>query len=1051
MALFRRFFYRKPPDRLLEISERVYVFDCCFSSDVLDEDEYSTYMNGIVAQLQDYYPDAAFMVFNFKEGGRRSQLSDVLTQYDMKGGWPVLAFMLAALLLYRKQYTGEQKTLEMVYKQAPKELLHLLTPLNPQPSQLRYLQYISRRNFRLDRPPSDSPLELDCIILRILPLYDGGRGCRPVVRVYSQDSHSKTSSRSSKLLFTTSNMKKHLRFYQQEECEIVKVDINQRVQGDVVLDRDEIDVLWDVKDQISREFRAEVLFSDADSVPSIITSEAIDEDDDESVASPEEFFEAEEIFSSLFDGKDGRGEFDNHTIQVRAQDDESHHKVARKVDLQHHAFQGYPADEAIHRHDRKMEPNSNWLGNKILHSESRSVIADVSSNAEAKSEDAGICKTSEEKENKQSPEVPTLMKKIDKQDAVGSSKKTKQQDSQSSAARLARPNSISRWIPSNKGSYTNSMHVYYPPSRHNSAPALLALSKDSPSGGKSKPQLVNAASEAIATAGRSSVSGRGKHASCPSSLDLSLAQEVSSPPFSSNPQVGHEVQELSPDQLAPSPSFPSTSSPFPPPPPPVPPPTSRSLNEPALPSTTIPQARGLSVPPPPLFSSESTVTSFHPGSPPSPPPPPPKTLSSQNVNFTELLPSPPPPSPPLLSLNASLRTTLLGTPSPTPPSAQNISRVLPPPPPPPPPPWDAGISLPGVSTVSNSPPLLPPSPPSAHVLQSYPTGAMPPPPPPPPPPPSVHEVPSFSLHSTLPPSPPPPPPPPSIHGLPSFPSHNILPPPPPQNGAPPTPISLSHSTPPLPLPPLFGMLPPSPPPIPDAPPLSPPPPSGITPPLPPPRPLPGAVPLPPPPPPPAPPFFELPSPSPAPIHGGPPPPSSPPLPNGAPPPPPPPPLPNGAAPPAAPLSFGAPPPPPPQYEAPPPPPMGGPPPPPPPPPPSIGFLPPPSTTGGAPLHHPSTNGRSTTSTTPPLMGGAHPSTNRRAPPPPPPPLMGGAPPPPPPLGGHAPGPPPPPGPPGPPGGGPPHLHHLVQNLEQTVGEWELAEGMAVLHHLENLT
>ncbi|KAL0364711.1 UNVERIFIED_CONTAM: Formin-like protein 20 [Sesamum angustifolium] len=261
MALFRRFFYRKPPDRLLEISERVYVFDCCFSSDVLDEDEYSTYMNGIVAQLQDHYPDAAFMVFNFKQGDRRSQLSDVLTQYDMKvmeypqqyegcpllplemiyhflrsseswlslegqqnvllmhcerGGWPVLAFMLAALLLYRRQYTGEQKTLEMVYKQAPKELLHLLTPLNPQPSQLRYLQYISRRNFRLDRPPSDSPLELDCIILRILPLYDGGRGCRPVVRVYSQDSHSKTSSRSSKLLFTTSNMKKHLRFYQQE-------------------------------------------------------------------------------------------------------------------------------------------------------------------------------------------------------------------------------------------------------------------------------------------------------------------------------------------------------------------------------------------------------------------------------------------------------------------------------------------------------------------------------------------------------------------------------------------------------------------------------------------------------------------------------------------------------------------------------------------------------------------------------------------------------------------------------------------------------------------
>lgn len=236
------------------------MFDCCFSTDVLDEDEYRTYMNGIVAQLQDHYPDAAFMVFNFKEGERRSQLSDVLSQYDMtvmdyprqyegcpllplemihhflrsseswlslegqqnvllmhceRGGWPVLAFMLAGLLLYRKQYTGELKTLEMVYKQAPRELLHLLSPLNPQPSQLRYLQYISRRNIGSDWPPSDTPLALDCIILRILPLYDGGRGCRPVVRVYGQDPTSKTSTRSSKLLFSTSKVQRKIRFYQQ--------------------------------------------------------------------------------------------------------------------------------------------------------------------------------------------------------------------------------------------------------------------------------------------------------------------------------------------------------------------------------------------------------------------------------------------------------------------------------------------------------------------------------------------------------------------------------------------------------------------------------------------------------------------------------------------------------------------------------------------------------------------------------------------------------------------------------------------------------------------
>lgn len=217
-------------------------------------------MGGIVAQLQDHYPDASFMVFNFREGDRRSQISDILSQYDMtvmdyprqyegcpllplemihhflrsseswlslegqqnvllmhceRGGWPVLAFMLAGLLLYRKQYSGEQKTLEMVYKQAPRELLHLLSPLNPQPSQLRYLQYISRRNLGSDWPPSDTPLALDCIILRVIPLYEGGSGCRPVVRVYGQDPSSTTSNRSSKLLFATSTTKKHSRLYRQ--------------------------------------------------------------------------------------------------------------------------------------------------------------------------------------------------------------------------------------------------------------------------------------------------------------------------------------------------------------------------------------------------------------------------------------------------------------------------------------------------------------------------------------------------------------------------------------------------------------------------------------------------------------------------------------------------------------------------------------------------------------------------------------------------------------------------------------------------------------------
>ncbi|KAK4383606.1 Formin-like protein 20 [Sesamum angolense] len=365
-ALFRRFFYRKPPDRLLEISERVYVFDCCFSPDALDEDEYRTYLNGIVAQLQDYFPDASFMVFNFK-GERRSQLSDILSEYDMtvmdyprlyegcqllplemfhhilqsseswlslegqqnvllmhseRGGWPVLAFLLAGLLLYRKQFSDEQKTLEMVYKQAPIELLHLLSPSNPQPSQLRYLQYISRRNSGSDWPPSDTPLVLDCIILRILPLYDGGRGCRPVVRVYGQDPSSGKYRRSSKLLFTTPEVKKHTRLYQQEEIIFRVMFHTAFIRSNVfVLTRDEVDVLWDAKDQFSGEFRVEVLFSDADSVPSITTMQAVNEDGSEAEsATAEEHFEGEEIFSSVVDGQAGKLEPGNLTHLSSSQD-----------------------------------------------------------------------------------------------------------------------------------------------------------------------------------------------------------------------------------------------------------------------------------------------------------------------------------------------------------------------------------------------------------------------------------------------------------------------------------------------------------------------------------------------------------------------------------------------------------------------------------------------------------------------------------------------------------------------------------------------------------
>ncbi|KAF8115617.1 hypothetical protein N665_0025s0085 [Sinapis alba] len=365
--MFRGLFYKNPPDHLLEISERVYVFDCCFSSNVMGEDEYKLYLGGIVAQLQNQFQNFSFMVFNFREGEQQSQISKVLSPYNMtvmdyprhyqscpllpleiihhflntsgnwlsvkgqhnvllmhceNGGWPVLAFMLSGLLLYINQYQGEQKTLEMVHKQAPKELLQILSPLNPQPSQLRYLHYISRRNLGVDWPPSDTPLLLHCLILRDLPHFEGRKGCRPILRVYGHDPEDRGNSSSN------------------EECIQVELDIQCRVQGDVVLEclhlhddlvseemvfrimfhtafvrgnalilkRDEMDIPWDAKDQFPKEFEAEVCFSGAHAVVPTIAMAPVSEDDQEDLDNTSPKHEVEESFSDSNHKHDVHGE-----------------------------------------------------------------------------------------------------------------------------------------------------------------------------------------------------------------------------------------------------------------------------------------------------------------------------------------------------------------------------------------------------------------------------------------------------------------------------------------------------------------------------------------------------------------------------------------------------------------------------------------------------------------------------------------------------------------------------------------------------------------------
>lgn len=234
------------------------VFDCCFTTNLLEGNEYQVYIGRIVDQLREYFPDASFMVFSFGDGDYQKQIINVLYKYGMtlidypcqyencplltlemihhflrsseswlcigqrnvilmlcqNGALPVLVFVLAAFLIYRKQYTGEKRTLDMVYKQAPQDLLHLSSSLNPLPSQLRYLQYVSRRNIGSRWPPLDRALTLDCIILRFIPNMDGKGGCRPIFRIYGPDPLM-AAERKTKMLFAMPKKSKAVGYFKQ--------------------------------------------------------------------------------------------------------------------------------------------------------------------------------------------------------------------------------------------------------------------------------------------------------------------------------------------------------------------------------------------------------------------------------------------------------------------------------------------------------------------------------------------------------------------------------------------------------------------------------------------------------------------------------------------------------------------------------------------------------------------------------------------------------------------------------------------------------------------
>ncbi|KAG8093785.1 hypothetical protein GUJ93_ZPchr0012g20515 [Zizania palustris] len=327
MSLFRRLFYRRPPEGLVEISNNILVFDHCFSTDFFEEDELKPYIGGILKQLLDRYSIDSFMVFSFEGGNKDNQIACIFSDVELsamgypqnyegcplltmemihhfvrsgeswlslsqdnfllihseQGGWPVLAFALAALLIYLRRYNDEGKTLEMIYRQAPPGLVEHFSPLDPAPSQLRYLKGV--------------------------PNFDGQGGCRPVFRIYGSDPFV-PNDKSGKVRFSTPKTSDFVQLYTQEDSEIIKINTSCPVQGDVVmecvsldenfehemmvfrvmfntafiednlllLDRDQIDILWDTKHRFPVDFRVEIIFSEMDAITTIHTPQLSSED-----------------------------------------------------------------------------------------------------------------------------------------------------------------------------------------------------------------------------------------------------------------------------------------------------------------------------------------------------------------------------------------------------------------------------------------------------------------------------------------------------------------------------------------------------------------------------------------------------------------------------------------------------------------------------------------------------------------------------------------------------------------------------------------------------
>ncbi|CAK9329731.1 unnamed protein product [Citrullus colocynthis] len=804
MALLRKLFFRKPPDGLLEICERVYVFDCCFTTDTWKEENYEVYLGGIVAQLREHLADASFLVFNFRRLELQSQMSDILSKYDMtimdypqqyegcpvltmevvhhflrsceswlslgqnnvllmhceRGGWPVLAFMLSALLIYRKQYSGEQRTLDMVYRQAPRELLQFLSPMNPVPSQLRYLQYVARRNVALEWPPMDRALTLDCIILRFIPNFDGEGGCRPIFRIYGQDPLL-VSDRTPKVLYSTPKRSKNIRTYKQAESELVKIDVNCHIQGDVVLEcitldddmdfeemmframfntafirsnililnREEIDTLWNAKDKFPKDFRAEILFSEMDAGTCTVANDILCIE--EEGLPIEAFAKVQEIFSHV-DWLDPKADValnvlhQMNALNIAQEKSDNNSLWSTQVSplLQCTSPRKLPQKFTLENKIKSVEKEESTPTSKFSpdaakteqNYESDSVFQQVPQSSESFPLTYDILQDSPNLERSDRTSYSASVGSHSFIDSDGEIDVPHLKTASSSFPNAAMVSSLAPESLQHKSFYTDTTIPSPPP--------LPQLSTDISAANSLAPSPPTPTASPLSSSNFSTL--RPDRSSLTEEIEIYSKDQnqlsTVDPPLSVTSAVSSSTQ--------------------PPPPPPPPPPLTPPLND-----TVAVRVKASPPTPPPFpstFASHPTIASLV----PQPPPPPPPPTSTVNRKISSPIPSPPPPPPPMALVDPKISSPVPPPPPPLPMTSKQVeststSPFVPPPPPPLP------MTSRQVGSTSTSSPVPPPPPPLPSRQGSTSTSPSVPPPPPPP-------ASTTSSSSPVPSAPPPP-------------------------------------------------------------------------------------------------------------------------------------------------------------------------------------------------------------------------------------------------------------------------------------------------------